>query len=123
MNYERTLQEAGLTSSESKVYLSLLRKGSLTKTPLVKESQISPSKVYEVINKLIVKGLVSEVMQDGIRHFTAASPLKIKEYLQRKKQEIVRAEEDVNSIISDLLRTLQNSQNDFLSQKFLIIIS
>ncbi|MBI2670413.1 helix-turn-helix domain-containing protein [Candidatus Woesearchaeota archaeon] len=100
---EEILKETGLTNSEIKVYLALLRKGPLTKTPLIKESKISSSKVYEVINKLISKGLVSVVIKNDVKHFDAASPLKIKEYLEIKKNKIIIAEDKVNKILPELI--------------------
>ncbi|MHA1872829.1 MAG: TrmB family transcriptional regulator [Candidatus Heimdallarchaeaceae archaeon] len=101
--YEKALKQIGLTDSEVRVYLALLRKGPLTKTPIVEESKISGSKVYEVLNKLSSKGLVSVTVKNNVKHFDAASPVKIKEYIKRKKEEIVRSEEEVEQIIPRLL--------------------
>jgi hypothetical protein len=98
-----TLKQAGLTDSEAKIYLTLLQKGSLTKTPLVKHAGISPSKVYEVADKLSKKGLVSVVLHNGTQTFTAAPPIKIQEYLESKKQAIAVAERNVDAILPKLL--------------------
>ena len=101
--YTSALLEAGLTKSETKVYLALLRNGELTKTPLVKEAKISPSKVYDVLNKLKEKGLVSEIIKRNIKHFNAAQPIKIKEYLQNKRIAINDAEKKIQKILPNLL--------------------
>src|SRR3989339_129430 len=83
--YEEILREVGLTDSEIRIYIVLLRNGPLTKTSIVKASNVSGSKLYEVIDKLVSKGLASVTVKNGVKHFDAASPIKIKEYLNRKK--------------------------------------
>ncbi len=99
---EQILRKIGLTGSEIKVYLGLLRIGLTTKTPLVQASGIAPSKIYEVIDKLIKKGLVSVIIKNNVRYFQAASPKRIKEYLQYKKEEINLAESRINEIMPEL---------------------
>ena len=47
----KTLEKMGLTKGESAVYLALLRVGNCTSGVLSKESGVSRSKVYEVIDK------------------------------------------------------------------------
>ncbi len=100
--YETTLKEIGLTDSEIKTYLFLLRNGTSTKTPLVKATGISGSKVYEVLHRLSQKGLVSITLTNNIQHFSASSPHKLKEYLKRKKDELTRADEEINQILPSL---------------------
>ena len=68
------LEEIGLTKSEIKVYLALLKLGSSTKKSIVKESGITHSKLYEITDKLINKGLVSYVRKNKVLHFSAAPP-------------------------------------------------
>ncbi len=101
--YETTLKEIGLTDSEIKTYLFLLKNGTSTKTPLVKSTGISGSKIYEVLHRLSQKGLVGITLKNNIQQFTASSPEKIKEYLHRKKEEITNAEQEINHILPSLL--------------------
>lgn len=100
---ETELRKIGLSKSEIKVYLALLRNGVLTKTPIVRNAKIPASKVYEVLDKLIDKGLVSVVTKNNVKHFEAASPVKIKEFLQKKKREILDAENNLDLVLPDLL--------------------
>ncbi len=102
--YEKALKQMGLTDSEIRIYLALLQRGPLTKTPIVKESKISGSKVYEVLHRLIDKGLVSVTIKNNIQQFDAATPLKIKEYLHQKKDEISKMEDEVDQVLPALLR-------------------
>jgi len=53
-----TLETIGLTKGEIKVYEALLELGESTKTPIANTSGISPGKVYDVLERLMKKGLV-----------------------------------------------------------------
>ncbi len=53
------LQKAGLTKYEAMAYEGLIKNKSLTGYELAKISKVPSSKIYEVLNKLVSKGLVS----------------------------------------------------------------
>ena len=59
-----TLREAGLTEGEIKVYLALLELGSSTTGPIVDKSGISRSIIYQILEKLMEKGLVSFITKE-----------------------------------------------------------
>lgn len=98
----KLLEKIGLTGSEIKVYLALLEIGSSQKGPIVKKSGINPSKVYEVMDKLISKGLVSHVTKNKVKHFKAAPPSRIKDYLEEKKREINLYEKEFKTLLPQL---------------------
>jgi HTH-type transcriptional regulator, sugar sensing transcriptional regulator len=63
------LIQLGLTSGEARIYLSLLKLGSSKVGSIVKDSRVSYSKVYDVLERLITKGLVSYVTFDIISKY------------------------------------------------------
>jgi len=63
------LIQLGLTSGEARIYLSLLKLGSSKVGSIVKDSRVSYSKVYDVLEGLITKGLVSYVTFDIISKY------------------------------------------------------
>lgn len=98
----RDLSKIGLTEGEIKVYDALLELGETTRTTLSKKSGISPSKIYDVINRLVEKGIVSTVKKQGVLHFSAASPHRLEDFLSKKQKEI----EDEKLIVSALMPSL-----------------
>jgi sugar-specific transcriptional regulator TrmB len=97
------LTKIGLTNSESKVYLALLAIGGYaSKARIVKESKISASKVYEILDKLHNKGLISTVEKDKAHNYAAAPPQKINEYLEQKRKQLDIEEETINRILPKL---------------------
>ncbi|MBS3144358.1 hypothetical protein J4208_02120 [Candidatus Woesearchaeota archaeon] len=106
------LKEIGLTESETKVYLALLELGDSTRGEIVNKSGISGSKVYEILEKLQGKGLVSIYMQNNIKHFKPTNPKQILGYLEDKKQQISRTEAEVKSILPNLLSLYGSSKEE-----------
>lgn len=102
------LRKIGLTESEIKVYLALIKLGSSSKGNIIKESKIAPSKVYEITDKLIDKGLCSIIIKNGIKYFMGAPPIRIRDYLRRKQEEILQEEKELEKIMP----TLQSHYNN-----------
>lgn len=80
-------REIGFTEREIKVYLALIELGTSTVGPISKKTKLQPSKVYETIEKLKEKGLVSHIIISKTKHFQAASPKEILEMLEEKKRQ------------------------------------
>ena len=85
---ERHLTNVGFTAGEEKAYIALLKLGSSTTGPIAKEAGVSRSKLYEILEKLIRKGIVSHYKQNNISYFKAAPPERIVEFLEKKEKEM-----------------------------------
>jgi sugar-specific transcriptional regulator TrmB len=100
---EDALRKIGLTQGEIKVYLALLELGSTTTWGITKKSRVSGSKVYEVLDRLISKGLANFIIKNGVKHFEAASPERILDYLEEKHHDIEQEKVGVQKIIPELI--------------------
>ncbi|MBI5391362.1 BlaI/MecI/CopY family transcriptional regulator [Candidatus Woesearchaeota archaeon] len=80
------LEDIGLTNAEIKVYLALLEIGSSTAGPIIEKSQLQSSVVHMTLNKLVEKGLLSFVKEGQRKHYQAANPQHITDYLDEKKK-------------------------------------
>ncbi len=98
----KILEEIGLTDSEIKVYLALLELGSSKKGPIVKKAGITSSKIYEVIDRLIERGLASYVVKDKVKYFNAAPPSRIKDYLKEREKKLKEQEEELDILLPSL---------------------
>ena len=98
----KLLENIGLTQSEIKVYLALLELGSTTKGPIVHKSGVASSKVYELLEKLIQKGLVSFVIKSGVKYFESAPPSRILDYIKEKERRLKEQEEQLEKILPTL---------------------
>ena len=106
------LKGIGLSGSEEKVYLALLDLGDSTRSKIVAESRITGSKVYDVLERLQDKGLVSVYVKNKVKHFKPANPKQILYYLEDKKKEIDFIEKDVKAILPQLLMKFSESKEE-----------
>lgn len=109
----KILGEIGLTKTEIKIYLALLKIGQSTTTNIVREARIHASKVYEFLDKLIQKGLVSYVIKANKKYFSAAEPEYLKEFLKEKQRKIAEQEKIVDSILPNL-KALRKERKDII---------
>jgi len=96
------LEKIGLTPGEIKAYLALLKLGSSSSGPLAKESGVSRSKLYSILDKLEKKGLASHIDKRGVIYFQAVEPAKVKDYIHEKEDELKRLEEEFDELLPRL---------------------
>ena len=96
------LSDAGLTDGEARVYLSLLELGTSTTGPIVDRSSIARSIVYQVLERLIEKGLVSYVTKEKTKYYQAAEPKKIIEYMEEKERQLGENKKKVMELLPQL---------------------
>jgi sugar-specific transcriptional regulator TrmB len=82
-----SLQELGLSNRESICYTSLLELGSSTVGIICKKTQIPSSKIYEILDSLITKGLVSYVIIGKAKHYGATDPKIFLEFIDERKKD------------------------------------
>lgn len=98
------LTSLGLTAGEARVYLSLLKAGPSKVGAVVRDSRVSYSKVYDVLERLAAKGLISHITIGKVRHFSAAEPYRLRDYIQRREEVLQNQKAVAGRIIPDLLK-------------------
>ncbi len=99
---ERTLGKIGLTGNEIKVYMTMLEIGNATAGTLVKKTKLHRSRVYDSLERLKDKGIITFIVRDYRRYYKAENPERILTYLQEKKNELNENEKSAKSIIPEL---------------------
>jgi len=99
---EKLLQEIGLAPSEIAIYTALLKTGSTKAGGLVKEVPLHRSRVYEAINRLIEKGLVSYVIKNNVKFFQASAPERLLSFIEEQKEKLNEREESIKKILPEL---------------------
>ncbi len=99
----KTLETLEFTEGESKVYIALIKLGESKVGPLIKESGISRSKVYDILDRLTEKGVTSQVKKQGILYFQALPAQALLNIIRTKEKKLKREEKAVK----DLLPTLE----------------
>ena len=101
MNLE-ILRKLGLGDSEMRVYLSLLQLGQTTTGPLIKKAAIPSSKIYQILDSLIEKGLVGCIVHGGTKRFRANRPIILRHLLDLKEQELEGLRKELGQALPSL---------------------
>lgn len=109
------LMDLGLNETEIKIYLTLLKSGSENVTKLSKKTEIPRTSVHRHLDKLIEKGLISQIIKNNVRTITAEDPKKIRAILKENEIEL-ETELDIIKTMQDKLPKIINSLNSTLPQ-------
>jgi len=115
---EQLLEEIGLTKGEIKVYLTLLKTGQTTTGKIIEESGLSSGKIYEILDKLIKKGLVSFIIQEKTKYFQASNPNRILDFLNEKEKSLEEKKKELSKEIPSLLDAYNSKRNENNSTLF-----
>lgn len=86
---ESIFRELGYSEREIKVYLALLELGSSKVGPIAAKTRMQHSKVYQSLEKLIDKGLVTYVLKSKIKYFQAQDPKLILNLVKEKEKKFL----------------------------------
>ncbi len=68
------LQQIGLTKREAEVYMALLKRKEFTAPELAKITTVTRTKIYEILQALVHKGICNENYKNGNKVFRAVKP-------------------------------------------------
>ncbi|MEK6908760.1 MAG: helix-turn-helix domain-containing protein [Nanoarchaeota archaeon] len=97
------LNKIGLSEGEIRVYSALLDNGSSPVNIIHEKTGIERRNIYDILNKLIEKGLVSYVYENKRRLFQISSPDKIISYMEEKKDNLEKTTQEIKKNIPLLM--------------------
>jgi sugar-specific transcriptional regulator TrmB len=98
----KILEDIGLSKNEIKVYFTLVELGQSSAAPIIKKSGISNSKIYPTIERLIKKGLVSYILKNNKKHFSASDPENLIEFLDNKEKNIEIQKKEIQKLLPEI---------------------
>jgi len=105
----KILEDTDFTEGESKVYISLLELGESKVGPLIRLSSISRSKVYDILERLINKNVVSKIEKNGILVYQSLPPQSLFNIIKNKEKKLKEEEKMLYEILPQL-KLLQPKQ-------------
>jgi sugar-specific transcriptional regulator TrmB len=105
MNAEtiKILQTLGLKGTESRVYLALLETGKSLAGNIADRAHLHRRNTYDALEQLLQKGMVSYIISNNKKYWTAVNPEKILTILKEK-------ENLISSILPNLISTFNTAK-------------
>lgn len=85
---EEELKLLGLNEIDIKVYLKLLELGESLASEIAKKTEVPRASIYDILERLEKEGLVSFIIKDFKKYFSAAEPKTIVKNLDYKRDKI-----------------------------------
>lgn len=85
MDKIQALTTIGLTEKEATVYLALVELGKATVTKLSSHTKLHRPSVYDILERMVQKGLASHILEGETKWFEAAEPSSLLNVLQEKE--------------------------------------
>ncbi len=117
MNLE-ILKKIGLSEGEIKVYGALLEIGVTSINNIHEKIGIDRRNIYDILNKLIERGLVSYIETNGIRTFRISNPDKLISYIEEKKSRLDNIKSEVTKIMPAIHDMFQSEKQKMFAEIF-----
>lgn len=112
----KLFQQINFSEKESRVYLALMELGSTKATDIAKKTNLNRTSVYDLLEVLLQKGLISKYKKGSTTFFNAHEPKQLLSYLDREKEEAAKSIEKQKQKVSELLPQLISLQNIYTSK-------
>ena len=106
------LRDIGLTEKEIEVYMILLDIGSSPVNKIYEKTGIQRRNIYDLLNKLIGKGLVSYIVENKKKYFQPKNPENLLKFIDEEKEKLEQKKASLN--INELKKKLSDLDNEYL---------
>lgn len=96
--YSDLFEEIGLSPNEAKIYETLLGSQDVSVSQISTRAKINRRNVYDAMNRLIEKGLVYKIFQDGENRFQAVNPEKLLDIVREKELKLSKILPDLKDM-------------------------
>jgi len=110
------LRKIGLSDGEITVYTALLDLGISPINKIHERTGIERRNIYDILNKLIERGLVTYVKENKRRLFQISHPNKIIGYIEEKKHELDNTKEEIQKEIHSIMEKFNYKKPDINSE-------
>jgi sugar-specific transcriptional regulator TrmB len=110
------LKKLGLSQSESALYLALLKLGSSEVQSLIEETGFYKANIYEALEKLCQKGIVSKVIENGKRIYQIQKPESLIDFIRKKKSDL----DEQEKIASDLIKEIEKKKINYTQETAMV---
>lgn len=97
-NVRYVLKELGFTNREAKIYLLLLKEGDLPAFSIARGTEIDRTTIYDLLENMISKGVVSTYTKNKAKQFRALNPEKLLLHYKEKYSSLETILPDLNKI-------------------------
>ena len=111
------LLQLKLSPKEVAIFLSLVKLGRAVASAIARDANITRTHIYDIVQTLMDKGLVSEVEVAGVKNYEAVDHAGLLAFVSREQKELVGLEKKLQQVASDF-QALQLGQQQKTKVRF-----
>ena len=115
------LEQVGLSGQESRVFFALVRLGEAKTGAICKETKVASSHIYQILEKLITKGLVSYRVHNNTKIFMPSSIESLQRVFEIRQEELESERKELakkKKVFSKLLQEIKPKKTDDLQRNY-----
>jgi len=112
------LRKIGLSEGEVRIYSSLLDAGSSPVRRIHEMTGIERRNIYDILNKLIERGLVTYIAENKKRFFQISHPSKITGYIEEKKQGLENIKIETDKLMPQIIEKFKAKRLEINAEVF-----
>ena len=110
------LRKIGLSNGEIKVYNALLDLGTSSLSHIHEKTRIERRNIYDILNKLIERGLIGYAAENKRKVYRISNPDKIIGYIEEKKNEFDNVKDEINLEMPAILERYNSKKSKINAQ-------
>jgi sugar-specific transcriptional regulator TrmB len=112
------LLKLGFNKNEAKVYLALIRFGKADARTIIKETKFHKNIVYDNLEKLIDKGLVSFILEGKKKIFQIASSNALNDYFEEQEKELEDRKKEAEKLTQEINKLAKTIRTEIEARVF-----
>src|SRR3989338_7604597 len=110
------LRKIGLSNGEIKVYNALLDLGASSLNKIHEKTGIERRNIYDILNKLIERGLIGYVIENKRKVYSISNPNRILGYIEERKNDFDKIKEEINSEMPAIFEKFNSKKSKINAQ-------
>jgi len=112
------LQKLGLSKGEIKVYSAILNTGIAPVNKIHEQTGIERRNIYDILNKLIERGLITYMDENKRRSYQIAHPDKILHYINEKREDLEKTKKEIAKELPSILERFNQKNPEIKAEVY-----
>ena len=97
-----SLESIGLTNGEARVYKALCEIGISSAGPICDTSKVHRSIIYQILEKLLEKGIISGITENNIKKYQAAPPNVLLQFVEQEQKDLEDKKKNLTKVFPEI---------------------
>src|SRR3989338_4881028 len=108
-------KKIGFSEKEARVYLLIIEDGDVTVGAIIKKLHIYSKTAYEILGKLIEKGILGTTIKSGVKHYYSLDPRIVIDMIKSKEEMYKETRKSLEAPLLNLFANRKKNQTPYVN--------